>query len=160
MTKRAGVPLQDIETATEGHISGSYRALRSSVAISTIIAVIFEITGILLLLAAVAALILSRPWETKSIQPWIICGALAAIGFGLLFSGWRLHISAELVQLQINLADDAQRAADAAEDAQQEIRAAAGKLDIQLRAIAASSLRTAAAVEALASTVRRPPPAV
>ena len=135
-------------SAENNRVDGDYAALRGSIALTEGVATIGELVGGLALLASVFGFVLFSSWKVPFVESIIALVALAIIGLAGLFTGWRLHVSAALVSLQINLATDAKRAADAAEGL-------AARLEMQLRAISASTARTTEAVEALAASVRK-----
>jgi cobalamin biosynthesis protein CobD/CbiB len=86
-------------------------------------------------------------------MPWNIVLPVGSVGLGIaLFGiGASMKTSAERVLLEIDNADNLEAIRQALSQPQDR-----NKIDLQLRAIASTSSRTAAAVETLASTVKRP----
>ncbi len=83
--------------------------------------------------------------------PWNIILPVGAFGFGIVLFGIgaSMKTSAERVLLEIDNADNIAAIRQALSQPQQD------QIELQLRAIASTSSRTASAVETLASTVKR-----
>lgn len=137
-----------------------YKSLQSAAALTSGMGILLQVVGGgALILTYIIGISLNAMWRVPLTEILIVCGIVVVAGLVLLFGGWRLRISADLTTLQIDMANDMQRAAIAVEKLREDARALKGKQDLLLMAISSSSARTAAAVEVLAATVRRPPPA-
>jgi hypothetical protein len=90
--------------------------------------------------------------------PLIAAGALFLLAIVFVITGWNVSMAAERLGIEIETIDRVRQLVYSAKASRDDIHTLVGKLEMQLRNIAASSARTAAAVESLASSVRRPPP--
>lgn len=129
-----------------------YTALNAAATVSARMAALFTLVGGVSLFLGFFGGVTSMIWEVWSLPITVaFFGGLFALGLGLMFSGWRLGITADIMRLQINQAQDVRRIHLLLSD----LRSSVGLQSTHLKAISASSARTAEAVEALATSVKR-----